>query len=276
MTTSQEDRTLSIDAFGQALLKRRQLLSPSSLVVLDYIDAYRHAALEKSALQIANETGTSDATVIRAIQSLGYSGLVELKQTLSKFMSDVEAPQKKLVVTTGEFNGETDKVIDFVVHNELAVLSALRDDENRKSVLSAVALLRRANKIGIFGIGALGHLAEQAVRLFEDTGTDAYALSSTGQDLVERLSRARPGQVLIVMLYGRGHLESQRVMAHAEQSGIPVIMLLGRQQAAIRRRAAVSILIARSEEGKVALHASYLLLLEAFALGLCPRGMEGI
>ena len=64
------------DQYGERLRKRRATLSPSLLTVAEYIDGHRHAVLGKSALDIARETGTSDATVIRAIQMLGFDGLI--------------------------------------------------------------------------------------------------------------------------------------------------------------------------------------------------------
>src|SRR5271165_395056 len=40
------------------------------------------AALASSAMDLAASTGTSDATVIRTVQALGYPGLADLKQAL--------------------------------------------------------------------------------------------------------------------------------------------------------------------------------------------------
>jgi DNA-binding MurR/RpiR family transcriptional regulator len=40
------------------------------------------AALASSAMDLAASTGTSDATVIRTVQALGYAGLADLKQAL--------------------------------------------------------------------------------------------------------------------------------------------------------------------------------------------------
>lgn len=76
------------DRFGEQLRKRRDRLSPGLLAVAEYIDGHRHAVLAKSALEIGFETNTSDATVIRAIQALGFQGLVDLKETLEAYLGN--------------------------------------------------------------------------------------------------------------------------------------------------------------------------------------------
>lgn len=84
-----------IDRYGERLKKRRDQLSPGLVTVADYIDGHRHAVLSKSALEIAFDTGTSDATVIRAIQALGFRGLIDLKETLKAYLGETDSPSRK-------------------------------------------------------------------------------------------------------------------------------------------------------------------------------------
>lgn len=50
--------------------------------VARYINENREVVLEFTAIEIAAATQTSDATVVRAIQALGFAGLRDLKQTI--------------------------------------------------------------------------------------------------------------------------------------------------------------------------------------------------
>lgn len=73
----------------------------ASLVVLGC--GHRHAVLGKSALEIGCETDTSDATVIRAIQALGFQGLVDIKETLEAYLGVTDSPVEKMATKTNPY-----------------------------------------------------------------------------------------------------------------------------------------------------------------------------
>src|SRR3954451_3422799 len=72
---SQETLTARIARLGGSL-------GVASQSVAHFIAQNPAAALGSSAMDLAASTGTSDATVIRTVQALGYSGLADLKQAL--------------------------------------------------------------------------------------------------------------------------------------------------------------------------------------------------
>src|SRR5258708_39837167 len=71
------------DLFAERLRERRDHLSGAMLRALRFINHNRVVTLASSAAELARRTRTSDATVIRAVQALGFSGLPELRQVLS-------------------------------------------------------------------------------------------------------------------------------------------------------------------------------------------------
>ena len=71
-----------VDVFGDRLRSRSHQLTPRLLQVARYINENREAVMEQTAMEIATLLKTSDATVVRAIQALGFAGLRDLKQTL--------------------------------------------------------------------------------------------------------------------------------------------------------------------------------------------------
>ena len=74
-----------VDMFGERFRARAHQQSPRLLAVVSYINENREAVLERTAMEIASATNTSDATVVRAIQALGFAGLRELKQTMERW-----------------------------------------------------------------------------------------------------------------------------------------------------------------------------------------------
>ncbi len=69
-----------IDIYSERLSTRASTLSPRLQTVLHYIDENRNAVLDLTALEIAAAVNTSDATVVRAVQALGFAGLLDLKK----------------------------------------------------------------------------------------------------------------------------------------------------------------------------------------------------
>ena len=65
-----------VDVYGDRFRARAHQLTPRLLQVARYIHDNREAVMEQTAMEIATLLKTSDATVVRAIQALGFAGLV--------------------------------------------------------------------------------------------------------------------------------------------------------------------------------------------------------
>ena len=263
-----------IDRFGERLKNRRASLSPSLLSVADHIDQHRHAILGKSALEIANETGTSDATVIRAIQALGFEGLIDLKDTLEAHIGETDSPSEKMATTALELNSDVDSAIDFVINDHRNAMEALSRPSNRQGMADAIAAILLAKRIGVFGIGASGILATYAARLFSRNGYPSYALNATGIALAEQLLTLEEGDALIMMAHGRAHREAMTTIGEAQRLGIPIVMLLGQEDTVLRKHACATIIIPRAKAEHVALHGPTLVCLESLMLALATAARE--
>ena len=76
-----------VDVYGDRFRARAHQLTPRLLQVARYIHDNREAVMEQTAMEIAAVLKTSDATVVRAIQALGFAGLRDLKQTLEQWFA---------------------------------------------------------------------------------------------------------------------------------------------------------------------------------------------
>lgn len=259
------------DIYADRLQKRRHALSSGRLAVAEFIDGHRHAVLGMSALDIAKETNTSDATVIRAIQMLGFDGLVDLKDTLEAYLGATDSPVEKMSTTTSDLGIDTDAALDFVIADQAAAAAQMGSPENRKSFAEAVSLLAGARGIGVFGIGASGLIATYASRLFMRSGFRAYALDRTGIMLAEQLIQIERGDVLLMLLHGRPHREAMATITEGKRLSASIIMVLGKSESVLLRHASVALVIGRSKRENVALHAPAVTCVEALALGVASR-----
>lgn len=261
MSTPEKPNRLK-DRLGEQLAKRRHKLSPGLLKVLEFIDANRHRVLGLSALEIGFEAGASDATVIRAIQSLGFSGIRELKDVLEAWLGETDSPIEKMASTLRDVDGEVNHAIDFTLQSTTATVEHLSNAENRASISRIADLFTEAKAVAIFGIGASGIIAEYGARLFARSGMPSHALNATGIALAEQLLALQPGHLLVMLLHGRSHREAMATISEAERLGLPIVMILGKADTPLRSHAREVLMLPRSKSERLALHAPSLIVLE--------------
>ena len=205
-----------VDLFGERYRARAHQLSPRLRAVVSYIHDNREVVLEHTAMEIATATQTSDATVVRAIQALGFAGLRELKQTMERWFGTSVTSAEKMRSTVTALSSDVNSSIDFVLEGHQRVCEVLSRADNRAAVAQAVALLSDARQVGIFGIGASGILAEYTARLFSRIGLPAYVMNRTGFSLAEQLIGLQRGDVLIMMGQKSPHREGLTTLREAK------------------------------------------------------------
>jgi len=120
--------------------------------------------MEMSAAEIGNAIGTSDATVIRAVQALGFGSVKELKDEIASSVGYGSTPIDNLVRTLGAIEN-ADAAVGLILSTHADVMASLTP-ENSLQMQKASGVLRRASSIGCFGIGpsaAIAHYAQVAL-----------------------------------------------------------------------------------------------------------------
>ncbi|MCL6743835.1 MurR/RpiR family transcriptional regulator [Kosakonia sp. R1.Fl] len=268
MLNSKKAKT-RVDVYGERFRARAHTLSPRLQAVARYINENREGVLEHTAIEIARATQTSDATVVRAIQALGFAGLRDLKQTLEHWFGPPVSSAEKMSTTVSALSCDVNSGIDFVLEGHQHTCEILSAPDNRYAIAQAVALLVEARQVAIFGIGASGILAEYAARLFSRIGLPASPLNRTGIALSEQLINLQRGDVLIMMAQKSAHREGLTTLKETRRLGIPVILLTNAVDSRFSQQADVVIHVPRGgEKGKIPLHGTVLLCLEMIILSV--------
>jgi DNA-binding MurR/RpiR family transcriptional regulator len=257
-----------LDRLSERLSTRLQKLSPGLKAVALYISDNRELVLSQSALEIAAQTDTSDATVIRAVQALGFEGLRDLKAELKASIGGALSSADKMEATTKDLNADLNAAISYVAESHLEATHCLTSEEGRKSIMAAVDLLRNANRIAVFGIGASGVLADYATRLLYRSGFPSYSLNRTGIALGEQLLSMQQGDVMIMMVQGSAHREGATAVNEAVRLNVPIILLTAAKAPAFQDKASVTILAPRGRTDRFPLHGAIMMYLETIVLGL--------
>jgi len=231
--------------------------------VARYIEQNRVAVLASSAAEIARRTSTSDATVIRTVQALGFASLAEMRQEL---ITDLErgSPAEAMSRTLKEENA--DRAIELVLDTHAKGLDQLRRAQPK--IAEAIGRLDRAARVVIFGVGPTALLAEYAAFTLRRSGREAYALNRTGIELADQLLDLRPPDVLLVLAYGRAYPEVVCVFDEAERLRIPIILITDSLAKELADRAQLLVPVPRGDAEQAALHGVTLVCLEAIVIGL--------
>ncbi|MEG3132681.1 MurR/RpiR family transcriptional regulator [Rouxiella sp. T17] len=263
------------DVFGERLRARGHQLSPRLQSVLRYINENREGILENTALEIAAAVNTSDATVVRAVQALGFTGLRDLKTTLARWFEPVMNSTEKMHTTVDELTHDTQSSIDFVLEGHRQACDALSSAANRIALSQAVSLLNEARNVAVFGINASGILADYSVRLFNRIGLPAVSLNRVGIGLAEQLLALKRGDVLIMMAQKSAHREGMTTLREAKRLGIPLILLTNAVDSQFAKEAEVVINVPRGgENGRVPLHGTVLICLEMLVFSVASLSSQ--
>lgn len=263
------------DLYGERLRSRVSQLPAGLQTVAWYINDNRQRVLEATALDIAAATGTSDATVIRAVQGLGFAGLRDLKHTLQCWFEPVMTSTDKMSSTLGTLSCDINSGIDFVLEGHRQTCDSLSSAANRAALGQAVALLLDARQVAFFGINASGILAEYAARQFRRIGLYSEAFNRSGIGLAEQLLTMQRGDVLVMMAQKSAHREGMTTLSEAKRLGNPVILLTNATDSAFAKAADVVIQVPRgAENGKIPLHGPVLVCLEMLALAVASSDSQ--
>jgi DNA-binding MurR/RpiR family transcriptional regulator len=263
-----------IDLFGDRLRRSNGSLSPTTHRVARFIDRNRATVLASSAAQLAVDIGTSDATVVRTAQALGFAGLSDLKRALATALEQRSTPADDMLRTLADIGEGTERAIDLVLDSHREAIEALQSPSPRSKIMKAVSCLHRAERIIVFGIGPSAPLAHYVTILLNRNGRAARPLDATGSALADQLIGLQSKDALLILAYGKAYREVIATFAQAKQLGLPTVLVTDSPEGTLARRADVVIPARRGRANRVALHGTTLVVLEAIILGLAASDRQ--
>ena len=138
------------DLLKARLLSHGDRLTPTAYRVASFIDENRATVLAASAADLAASLGTSDATIVRAVQALGFSGIPEMKRELAVSLKGGTTPSADMGRTLSDIGGDTDKAIDHAlsVHAEAVANEPVLDGVGATRAILAAGPERVAEIVG--------------------------------------------------------------------------------------------------------------------------------
>lgn len=249
------------------LKQASSLLGATGLRVARFIDENRQIVLASSAAALGERIGTSDATVLRTIQTIGFPSLAELKSAILRAGAR-STPADDMRRTLVDVEKTTGKALDSILQTHAESMAVLRSERCRAQIAAAVRLLDGASRIAVFGIGPSAALATYMSMLLTRSGRRSRTINATGSMLADQLLDLQAGDALLILAYGRLYREVKAVLSEAKALGLPSVLITEADDTPLAKLADVYVAIPRGRPGQIALHGATLVGLESFVLSL--------
>jgi len=248
-----------------------QRLSASERTVIRFFQENREEVLVASAAALAAKIGTSDATVIRATQVLGYSGLDDLRRNLADELRMSLSPAARLTRTLGAVRSDVGSSLGTTVDVHIQALEKLRRDISPGLFERAIELLAKADRVVVFGIGPSSALADYFAIQLGRFGIGSKSLTHTGLFLADELHLLKKSDLVVALAYSRVYPEIDALLAEAGRVGAPIILLTDTLGSVLSEQVDLVLPVARGNTAWFSTHTGTLGLIEAMLVGLAAK-----
>lgn len=254
-----------LDEFGDRVAMRAEELAPAERRVAQLLLDLGPQATLLSAAALAEQLGTSDATVVRTAKSLGYSGLAELRRALAAQGNN--PPLDERLRRTLE-QTSSDDLFASVIRGQLAALEALTRNISPQAFQAAVAILAGSDRVVWRGVGPSAHLAAYGQMLTQRIGKPSSSLVHTGTSFADELLTLAPNDAVVVLAYGRLQSHVRVLLDRAQALDTPVVLITDTLGRKLGGDVDATIESGRGTPGRFASHGTTLVVIEALVLGI--------
>lgn len=213
-------------------------LSPKHRAIAQYLaESYRDAA-SQTAAEISAALGTSEATVIRFAQQLGYEGYPELRRHLHRMLRE-DLTSIELFERPLPQHGKRRDVLTSVVQAEMAHLRTVAADLSREDLGRLVKGLHAAPRVYVAGHRASASLAHFLGYTLGKVHPDVVTLARGGSAEYDALRAIPAGTWLVALAFPRYPRETLELVDFVREEGVSVGAITDSVLSPIAKRADV-------------------------------------
>ncbi|GAA2443405.1 MurR/RpiR family transcriptional regulator [Agromyces soli] len=194
-----------------------------------------------TAAELGSETGTSNATVIRTLQKLGYAGLAEVKRQVAAPFTEEVAPEERVRQRLDRAGEDVGRIVGSVWNEASDQLELARHALEVEEVTAAASLLARAGRIYCYGVGASSVAAAHLVLRLGRAGRAATHLDADGFRLADGLLPLRAGDVAVIFAPGRVNPEVETIIGRCREVGAQCVLVTDELHERLAPKVAVSL-----------------------------------
>lgn len=203
-------------------------LPNSERQIADYLLEHRSTVSDMTARDIAQESGSSAASMSRFVRKLGFTSFAQMRFTLARDRRARGEAEPVAPVGASLDLAHLDDAIDYMLGVKVEELNATARNLKASDLARVVELIRAADLTVFAGVGNSISTAQNAAFKVTQTGYRAMApLTSDGSALMALTTTERD---VLVVLSTTGY--SKRVLAvmdNARDSGTPIVVITDRE-----------------------------------------------
>lgn len=220
------------------IVEKYNHLTSTEQKIADYILNNPEQALEKTASELAELSGTSPATVIRFSKKIGFIGLPDMKIGLAKYFHNNQFFEKDMIVKSNDsYQDCASKLLAQI--NEVCKTTAESIDYAKLE--KVIHMIDSAKTIYLFGVGSSGTVAldlqQKLIRLNKKT----FFIQDNQINLLSAITINSKDVVICFSFSGETKVILTSVKAAKEQ-GAYVVSILGTTKSSIGHISDISLL----------------------------------
>lgn len=238
--------TVNRTGVQSSVLKKLEMVSDevgrAQRRVAAYVLGNPEEVIRMSITQLAEASETSEATVVRLMQSVGFDGYNDFKISLSRSMSQNEEELDRNLTP----DASTADIISNIFGMTRTGLNETVDALDPAEVEKAVDLLAGARRIEFMGVGGSAAVAHDAYHKFLRLGTPVNALMDP-HDAVQVCATLGPGDVVLAVSHSGRTRDILDAVKLARDLGASVIAISRFGRSPLQRLADVTLHTLSSE-----------------------------
>jgi DNA-binding MurR/RpiR family transcriptional regulator len=263
--------TMAFTSFNERVAAHLDEMSPAEQRVARLMVEAREEVLVASAASLADKADTSDATVVRTVKSLGFSGLDELRRHLAGELKQSLNIAGRLSETLHDVGDDLQAAFNHTIDIHQNAIETLRRDISPELFRKATLAIGRAKRIVLFGIGPSSTMTTYFAIQLGRFGIDAICLTHTGLLFADDLRKLRKGDLLIALAYTHVYRELAVLLKEADRLNLETVLLTDSLAGKLRRRVDLILPVARGRADMLSMHTATLGLIETLLVGVASK-----
>ena len=222
-------------------------LSAAENQVREYILKYPKKVLEYTVYELAKESFTSPATVVRLCKKIDIKGFARLKVLLAeetKYFQDMKL--NLLDTTTIEKNDSPHAIIEKTTNIAVKTIEETRVLVNEKQVMQVARLLQKAVIVDFYGVGASSPVAIDAQYKFMRIGKNVITYQLYDRQYVQAVN-SDASHVGIIISYSGETKEMLKIAGILQKNGTPVVAVTSSGENSLNRIADYNLFVTAKE-----------------------------
>lgn len=224
--------------------KRQEYMTPVEQRIANFILENPRKIINMPVKDIASNSNTSDAAIVRFAKRVGLAGIKELKVELAKELHTLEKEKISRVIDLEEDDHKD--IFDKVFKNTIQALYNTEKIVSRDVMEEAAHLILEARNTFIFGVGDSANVGQDIEQKLHRVNVNAFFTADKYLCLT-RLSNATESDVLFVITLSGKTAEVIEVVKKAKALGIKVVILTQNHASIAKRHSDLAIEITEEE-----------------------------